>query len=55
MRDIIPVVAGRVFYFKALCELERMHAKMNNINRLIDKKFGPSKPRPIVMGSWFEA
>ena len=54
MRDIIHVVAGSQFDFEAFCELARMQAKMENINRLIDKKFGPSKPRPIVMDSWFE-
>ena len=41
MSDIIPVVAGREFDFRAFCELERMQGKMDNINRLIDKKFGP--------------
>ena len=55
MKDIIPVVAGRQFDFRAFCELERMQAKMDNINWLIDMKFGPSKPRPILMNIWFEA
>ena len=32
-----------------------MQAKMDNINRLIDKKFGPSKLRPILMYIWFES
>ena len=57
MNDIMPVVAARVFDFQAFCELERTQAnlaKMDNINRLIDKKFGPSKPRPILMHIWFE-
>ena len=49
------MVAGSLFDFGAFCELERMQGKMDNINRLIDKKFGPLKPRPVVMDSWFEA
>ena len=49
------MVAGRVFYLKALCELERMQGKMDIINNLIDKKFVLSKPKPILIDSWFEA
>ena len=55
VKDIIPVVAGREFDFRAFCELERMQAKIDNIDRLIDKKFCPSKPRPFRMCIWLKA